>query len=482
MIGTRNYLDSSSVGVRCAKDSRSGSALIGLLWLVIMVGCSENAASNDSEPFTANPKVDHHLHLVSPRIVEVSRGPALSPIEVPPHITRVLQERANAWNDAGTLAQLYTPDAKIIVDQWYRISGIFQGAEAVADHLSKRFGRPYELTPVAFHTAENLGYLVGYYSRGNPPSQSRFGYFTMSLVKDGNAQWRIAAESPSFAREQPLSPVDAEQLVAMLDAAGIERGVIHSAAVVFGGQWVDIYRAQQTVQERQALVQAENDWNAAQAALYPERLLSFCSFHLLDPFALDEIRRCKATGHAGLKLHFDVDGTDFLNPIHRAQARSVFSAANQLDMPVMAHVQNNEGSAEDTLTRYRFFLDEVLSAAPDIPVQIAHLWGGGDFSEGGLEAFADLVESGHPSTRNLYFDLGDVPRVILQYEPDKAQAIALMVVEQIRRIGVERIVFGSDGGMEGFQSPGEAWQALVEHFPFTPAELAKIANNVAPYI
>ena len=56
-----------------------------------------------------------------------------------------------------------------------------------------------------------------------------------------------------------------------------------------------------------------------------------------------------------------------------------------------------------------------------------------------------------------------------------AGAKSPLVVSRIRQLGLDRILYGSDG------PPRAAWTAFT-HLPLTPAEIAAIASNVAPYM
>jgi predicted TIM-barrel fold metal-dependent hydrolase len=309
----------------------------------------------------------------------------------------------------------------------------------------------------------------------------RIGYFQLGLVKGPAGRWRIKSETPAFPAEAPQAPVPADELVAMLDAAGAGKAVILSTAAAIGGRWIDIYRQQKTSVSRRPLVQAENDWAAHQASRYPDRLISFCSFNPLEPYALEELRRCKTTGHEGVKLHFLESEIDLGNPAHQVQVRRLFQEANSLSLPIVVHVANDELGPEKAASNVRIFLEQIVPAAPDIPVQVAHLWGGGAFSAEALGAFADAVSAGHPSTRNLYFDMAEAPLIAAQYG-DRKQEILQNIAVRMRQIGLNRVLFGSDVGGKGHLTPGEAWRQFRSEMPLTDEEFAVIAANVAPYL
>jgi predicted TIM-barrel fold metal-dependent hydrolase len=80
--------------------------------------------------------------------------------------------------------------------------------------------------------------------------------------------------------------IDARDLIAQLDAAGIERAVVLSVAYSFSNP------NKPGVPDEYAQVVAENNWTSAQVARYPDRLIGFCSVNPLRAYAIKEIARC----------------------------------------------------------------------------------------------------------------------------------------------------------------------------------------------
>jgi uncharacterized protein len=78
--------------------------------------------------------------------------------------------------------------------------------------------------------------------------------------------------------DRPLSQAatTADQLIAQMDEAGIQRGVVLSTAYWFGSP-----RMRRAPGDEQANVQAENDWTARESARFTGRLVAFCSFNPL---------------------------------------------------------------------------------------------------------------------------------------------------------------------------------------------------------
>lgn len=115
--------------------------------------------------------------------------------------------------------------------------------------------------------------------------------------------------------------ISARDVIALLDSAGIRRALVLSVAYTWGS-------ANRTAQNEYEKVKAENDWTAAQVALYPDRLRLFCSFNPLKPYAMDELSRCAKDKQLrrGLKLHFGNSDVDLDNPLDVKQVRKIFAA------------------------------------------------------------------------------------------------------------------------------------------------------------
>jgi predicted TIM-barrel fold metal-dependent hydrolase len=168
---------------------------------------------------------------------------------------------------------------------------------------------------------------------------------------------------------------------------------------------------------------------------------------------------------------------DLKNTQHVERVRRVFEAANLHRLAVIVHVRGERRYGREHAD---IFLNQLLPAAPAIPVQIAHLWGGDGFSEGAvsaLVAYADAVSAQQRATKNLYFDVTQLA-LILRGQRDALERMATL----IRQIGVGRILYGSDGPMFGNVQPAEAWSMLRREMPLTGDEFKTIATNIAPYV
>jgi predicted TIM-barrel fold metal-dependent hydrolase len=260
-------------------------------------------------------------------------------------------------------------------------------------------------------------------------------------------------------------PIDAAAMISMLDAAGIRRAVLLSNAY----RYADYEK-----------VRSENDWTANEAAKYPQRLVAFCGFDPLAAYALEELARCAADERfgRGIKLQFGMSAVNLADAGHVAKVKSVFSAANEKGLAIVVHMRGRRAHPYGA-AQARTFIDELLAATPDVPVQIAHFAGGGATSDPpsdeALATFIAAIAKDDPRVRNLYFDLALVAPAGLS--PQRAQ----FVVTGIRQIGLPRILYGSDGG-DPTDPPPEAMLEAFRKLPLTGAEFRAIGGNVAPYL
>jgi predicted TIM-barrel fold metal-dependent hydrolase len=283
--------------------------------------------------------------------------------------------------------------------------------------------------------------------------------------------------SPAMAEFQKIKPVTAQDVISLLDAAGIKRAVLLSTAFSYG-------RPGREPQNEYAKVKEENDWVGTQAALFPKRFRAFCGFNPLKNYALEELERCAKNPNLrhGIKLHFGNSDAQMEIPEHFEKLKEVFRAANKQRMAIVVHMR-----ASFSLKRpygpeqARLFL-ELLAFAPDIPVQIAHMAGSGPgFNDPAahsvLEVLADAVAKKDPRTRNLWFDVTTVA------VPANSAEISALLVKRIRQIGVKRILYGSDAAVGSNPNllPRESWEAF-SRLNLSMKEIKTIAGNVAPYL
>lgn len=264
-------------------------------------------------------------------------------------------------------------------------------------------------------------------------------------------------------------------LIALLDAAGIRRAALLSVAYVYGSP-------SRTIEDEYKKVMAENDFNGAQASLYPERLRALGSFNPLKEYALDELARCAAAPHLkhGIKLHFGNSDVQLELPEHVARLQKVFAAANKEKMAIVLHLRASVTKSRPYgAAQARIFLDELLPAAPDVTVQVAHMAGTGPGyddapADEAMGVLAEALAAKAANTRRLWIDVATVANGEL------SPASAAKLVRRIRQVGVDRILFGSDAAAGKNLRPRDSWAAFRK-LALTDDEFRHIARNLAPY-
>jgi predicted TIM-barrel fold metal-dependent hydrolase len=272
-----------------------------------------------------------------------------------------------------------------------------------------------------------------------------------------------------------VQPLDARGVIALLDQAGIRKATLLSIAYMFG-------KPGRQVEDELGKVRAENDWTAAQAARYPGRLIAFCSFNPMKDYALDELKRCAAApGLAhGIKLHFGNSDVQLDDPAHVARLREVFAAADRHGMAIVVHMRPSISKGRPYGARQaKIFVEQLLPAAPDVTVQVAHMAGTGPGYEDppAREAMTELaaaVARRDPRTRRLLFDVASI------VDRDITPATAKLVANLIRQVGADRVLYGTDAAVGDNLRPRESWAAF-KRLPLTEEEFARIAANVPPY-
>jgi predicted TIM-barrel fold metal-dependent hydrolase len=226
--------------------------------------------------------------------------------------------------------------------------------------------------------------------------------------------------------------VFASDAVHALDEAHVARGVILSCAYLYGLPSLHL-----PSNDIAAKTRLENEFTAAEVAKFPTRLVGFLSVDPLRTSAIDEIRHWSGSRVlVGLKLHFPASAVHMRNPSERRHVERVFKAAAAQHLPIVIHIGGDDFDDSDA----EIFIRTVLPSAGSSWVQVAHAGGGypPDKRARVLRTFADHIAQDDPLTRHVLFDLAYVPAP----EDDAAAVISLM--REVRRIGIERFLFGSD--------------------------------------
>jgi len=268
--------------------------------------------------------------------------------------------------------------------------------------------------------------------------------------------------------------IDAQALIARLDGAGIRRAVVLSNAFVHGNP------RPQALDDEYARVQAENDWTLREAMAFRGRLVVFCSFNPLKDYALAELERCARDRRfgRGIKLQFAASDVNLDSPADVESVRRVFAAANAHRMAIVVHMRTRRARPYGA-AQARVFIERLLSAAPDVPVQVAHFAGGANPddtpADEALAEFIAAIQRRDPRVKHLYFDLA------LVFDAGTPAQRREWVARRMRELGLRRVLYGTDGG-DPTDPPPAAQLQVFHQLPLERAEFRAIERNVAPYL
>lgn len=269
----------------------------------------------------------------------------------------------------------------------------------------------------------------------------------------------------------------ADKVIALLDSSGTEKATLLSTAYFFSMPEVDF-------KDEATRVRQENEYVARQAAKYPDRLTAFCGLNPLSAYALKEIERCaEYNSVSGIKLHLANSDVELRNEEHRKKLARVFEAADSQGLAIIIHLwtRNPNYGRKDV----NFFIDDILSRAPHVPVQIAHMAGPGPFNKAtdrASAAFADAIAEDHPSMDKVWFDLAAVPAYTSgaksKEEQEKIRETNRKIEQRIRQLGTDRILWGTDW----IAGPTERYARRVQNIPLSDKMIEALSSNLAPYL
>jgi uncharacterized protein len=229
----------------------------------------------------------------------------------------------------------------------------------------------------------------------------------------------IRDDRGSYFRDEPAfellyaSPkstmVDADQLVAAMDAQGVDK------AVTFGFPW----RTADTFKRH-------NDFILEAVGRYPDRLIGFCCMDPLQPEAPAEVERCLQAGMSGVgELAFYCSDLDCQE---MSAMDEIMALALRFDRPVMVHTNepvghDYPGKTQNTLAQ----IYAMIKKFNQNRLVLAH-WGGGIFWYNLMKKEVSQVLA------NVWFDTAASPFL---YRPD----VYRLAVELA---GPDKILFGTD--------------------------------------
>jgi predicted TIM-barrel fold metal-dependent hydrolase len=200
----------------------------------------------------------------------------------------------------------------------------------------------------------------------------------------------------------------AEDVVASMDAAGVDR------TVVFGFPWRD-----------GGLCREHNDYIIDAVERYPDKLIGFACVQPLDAKDAQELERCIQRGLRGLG-EMGPDGQRFDIEDKRIMAATA-EVLQQHDLPLLTHASEpmGHGYAGKGKT-FPWKLLNLVQNFPDLKIVLAH-WGGG-------LPFFELMPEIREACRNVYYDTAASTYL---YSVD-------IFAVAVRLVGAKRILWGTD--------------------------------------
>lgn len=235
-----------------------------------------------------------------------------------------------------------------------------------------------------------------------------------------------------------------------------------------------------SLEDEYARVRAENDHVVREAARYGGRAVAFCGVNFLRPYAWEEILRCRREhGAPGIKLHLASAETDLRNAEHLNALARIAAWADSEHVALLLHFDPQRRGLE--VHDVEHFIKIVLEPYPQLKILIAHLGGSGGYgawTQSVFRCFTDWLARAQQRGEERPGVFFDVSAVILKKEsegvpPTTAEQAAAFVAD-LRRAGLQRIVFGSDYPVF---DPHRYARLLGEKTNLNATELAQIMNN-----
>jgi predicted TIM-barrel fold metal-dependent hydrolase len=202
--------------------------------------------------------------------------------------------------------------------------------------------------------------------------------------------------------------VNAEELIAAMDKAGIDR------AVVTGWCW-----------QHHDICVEQNTWTMEIARKYPDRLLALAAIQPnAGDAAIRELERCVDGGMVGLG-ELNADGQGF--QLYDANLLALARRAAELNMAMLLHTNEPVGHKYPGKGQVPLAdIYEFIKSSPNLKLILAH-WGGGF-------PFYELMREVRKVAANVYYDSAASP---LLYSSKIFRTV-------IDIVGSEKVLFGSD--------------------------------------
>jgi predicted TIM-barrel fold metal-dependent hydrolase len=202
------------------------------------------------------------------------------------------------------------------------------------------------------------------------------------------------------------------------------------------------------VENEYEAVKAENDYLVDEKKKSPTNIKAFCGVNPLKDYALQEVERChKRLKTDGIKLHFNASQIYLTVPAHLKKVNRIFEYAAEKKIPILLHFDNLHPKFGER--DVRLLSDEILAKIDGLNLQIAHFGTSGGFNQrtkAVIDAFIDQFEKNAVIKKHRI--VFDISAVALDKDsegiPRLTEEQFVDVAAYIRKLGIERLVFGTD--------------------------------------
>lgn len=226
-------------------------------------------------------------------------------------------------------------------------------------------------------------------------------------------------------------------------------------------------------------VEEENNYLAAAKMKNPDKILAYYGIDPMTEFAIDELKRChNILKLDGLKMHFNASQIYLSERKYQSKVKEILSYAGKNNIPVLLHFDNSH--RRFGMPDLKILSDSILALIPSLHLQIAHLGTSGGFNSRTkhfIDSFLELTaKADHPLNKHRV--TFDISAVALDKESDGVQKMDedgfRELAEYLRKIGFEKLVFGTDYPLYSSQ---EYLNILIDKVKLTKTEISILLNS-----
>lgn len=258
------------------------------------------------------------------------------------------------------------------------------------------------------------------------------------------------------------SGTNADDIVAKLDAANIDKAIV--ASIAYNSLVGD---------DRE--VTRENVFVSDEVSAHSDRLIGFCGVNPHFLSAPSEITDClKLDGMDGVVLHLPDSKLDMNNAADASKLEALFDVIESSDAPLMIHVGGPRFGLPLDSAGFESLVDQM---AKFDDMRVLHTQCAGLMDERRIEVWMSLLNNEASSGligANHFVSMDDC---LAAHEEDPLLNKEL-IVSRLRRWGIDKVLFAS-GHLDitnGSQTPAEALDTLST-YPFTQSEIDTIVGN-----